>query len=426
MKWNNLMLVALTIILVGCNGGGVALGYKPPADKSPKRGVAFNLNSFEDAALLAPYISWDYNWANGMQDDLMPSFLDANNVEYCPMAWSSNYNASRIRAYVAAHPSTQYLLGFNEPNLTDQANMTPAKAAEYWPAVVALAKELNLKLVAPAMNYGTLNGYWDPIKWMDEFLAQPGVSIDDIDVMALHCYMTSPEGLKSFVQRFEKYNKPIWMTEFCAWDANAKSPNSVDEQINYMCEVLNYFEQSPVVERYAWFIPRYKTPGAYPYMQMLTNTSPVNPVPVELTELGKIYCQFSVFDENAFVRFPISAAAYTHCEEKIHIRVSNDAEAEGLMLNDMGFSQWTEYQVYVDEPIKGLNLRCCSYSGASVALYVDGELAEVQTIPGTKNMSTWQSIPYNVNLEKGRHTIKLFNMDGEVNISQICGKTEQL
>ena len=87
--------------------------------------------------------------------------------------------------------------------------MTPSKAAELWPSVVDLAKELNLKLVSPAMNYGTLAGYSDPIKWLDEFFAQPGVSIDDIDAISIHCYMANPQALRNYVAMFYKYNKPI-------------------------------------------------------------------------------------------------------------------------------------------------------------------------------------------------------------------------
>ena len=215
--------------------------------KSAKRGVAFNFSQAEDLPLLTDAISWDYNWAND-QNSLAATWMDEERVEYCPMCWSNNYNADRIRTYVQAHPSTKYLLGYNEPNLTDQANMTPVQAAAQWGEIVALAKELNLKLVSPAMNYGTLSGYSDPIKWLDEFFAQPGVDINDIDVISIHCYMASPQALKDYVARFYKYNKPIWMTEFCAWEEYAI--HSEEDQINYMCQVLNYMEQDAKIERY--------------------------------------------------------------------------------------------------------------------------------------------------------------------------------
>ena len=181
--------------------------------KSAKRGVSFNFLYITDLPLLSPYISWDYNWGNTPNEDAA-TWFDANEMDFCPMCWNGKYDADKIRAFVAAHPNTKYLLAFNEPNLTDQANMVPSKAAELWPPVVALAKELNLKLVSPAMNYGTLAGYSDPVKWLDEFFAQPGVSIDDVYAIAIHCYMASASAVKSYVERFEKYDKPIWMTAY--------------------------------------------------------------------------------------------------------------------------------------------------------------------------------------------------------------------
>ena len=79
----------------------------------------------------------------------------------------SVYNQSepidRIRTYKATHPQCEYLLAFNEPNLTDQCNYTPQQAAVQWPRLKELADELGMKLVSPAMNYGTLGGYSDPV-----------------------------------------------------------------------------------------------------------------------------------------------------------------------------------------------------------------------------------------------------------------------
>ena len=121
--------------------------------KSVKRGVSFNFNQLTDLPLLSPYISWDYNWGNTPSEDAA-TWFDANDMDFCPMCWNGNYSVDKIRAFVSAHPKTKYLLAFNEPNLTDQARMTPAEAAAIWTPVVELAKELNLKLVSPAMNYG--------------------------------------------------------------------------------------------------------------------------------------------------------------------------------------------------------------------------------------------------------------------------------
>lgn len=285
---SNILLVAAGLVLASCGGNSVV---DPNAhiemQKSSKRGVSFNFTNIEDLPLLSPACSWAYNWGNS-QNNSAAFWFDNNDMDYCPMAWNAGYDKATIREYVAAHPKTKYLLAYNEPNLTDQANMTPQKAAESWPALVAFAKELGLKLVSPAMNYGTLSGYSDPIKWLDEFFAHPGVSLNDVEAIAIHCYMASPTAVKNYVEMFKKYGKPIWMTEFCAWDP---VPGNVEKQMDYMCAVLNYFEQEEAVERYAWFMPRTSSAvDKAPYMQLLTHGSPV-----ELTDLGVLFTQFSSF-----------------------------------------------------------------------------------------------------------------------------------
>lgn len=383
--------------------------------KSPKRGVAFSFTNLMDLPLLTDAISWDYNWGNTPTNDAADWF-DANNVEFCPMCWNGNYSKDNIRAYVAEHPSTKYLLAFNEPNLTDQANMVPSKAAELWPDVVALAKELNLKIVSPAMNYGTLAGYSDPVKWLDEFFKQPGVSIDDIDAISIHCYMGSASALMDYVGRFKKYNKPIWMTEFCAWE----NLSSVDGQMSYMCQVLNYFEQEPAVERYAWFIPRYKKPGDYPYMQLLTNGS--NP---ELTELGKMYTLFSTFDKSVY----FDASKYVHAGEYVNISVNTvqvrpntDAVAvaqagrEGLMISNLSTGLTATYQV-VTKDASQLVIRYAGYSDCIFEVFVDGKSYNFADASRTGSLDKYAEAELPLNNLTGDHAITLSLIEGSCVLS---------
>ena len=403
------ILTIIALILTACEqqpitSKGTVADQLP---KSPKRGVAFNFSVADDLPLLSDAISWDYNWGND-QNSLAATWMDDEGIEYCPMCWSGNYNADRIRAYVAAHPSTKYLLAFNEPNLKDQANMTPAKAAELWLPVVALAKELNLKLVSPAMNYGTLSGYSDPIKWLDEFFAQPQVSLDDIDAISIHCYMASPKAVKNYIAMFEKYNKPIWLTEFCAWEDYAI--HSAGDQISYMCSMLNHLEQNPNVERYAWFIPRYKS--GFPYMPLLTYSEPY-----ELTDAGKVYCQFSSFDRSVWLRAnrKINAAQYISVsDEDIQVRPSTDGE--GLMLSTLSDNQLVDYQVYLPERVSSVSIRYAAYGDTDIAVWTDGEPTSLSTLDATGSMSGWATADIPLTLNAGDHTLSIEILSGVANI----------
>ncbi len=403
---------ATTILMAACDNTGVDPGKDAkPVDvmpKSAKRGVSFNFNQLTDLPLLSPYISWDYNWGNTPTNEAALWF-DANEMDFCPMCWNGNYSSDKIRAFVAAHPKTKYLLAFNEPNLTDQARMTPAEAAAIWTPVVELAKELNLKLVSPAMNYGTLPGYSDPIKWLDEFFAQPNVSLDDVDAIAVHCYMSSPSAVQGYIEKFEKYNKPIWLTEFCAWDP---APSGYPTQMDYMCAVLHYLETRPSVERYAWFMPRMGGKvESVPYNQLLTHD-----YPAELTELGKMYCYFSPMDTTVWLRANRTILAHEYvrvANGSMPLRPSTDeaamaaARKEGLMVTNFAAGQEIDYQLYLPADSKEITLRYCGYSNSICEVLVDGVSQNFIEMPRNGSSTEWIEAKTSLVVKEGKHTVTL-------------------
>ena len=419
-KSRAIVLLALTLALAACVREEPQAEQKVVTEmpKSAKRGVAFSFTQMTDLPLLSPYVSWDYNWGPAPTAEAAMWF-DANEMDFCPMCWNGNYNADKIRQFVAAHPKTRYLLAFNEPNLTDQANMTPAQAAQLWPQVVALAKELNLKLVSPAMNYGTLSGYSDPIKWLDEFFAQPGVSIDDVEAISVHCYMSSPNAVKNYIEMFRKYQKPVWLTEFCAWDP---VPGSVTTQMDYMCSVLNYLEQEPLVERYAWFIPRAagKVDSA-PYMQLLTHDSPAS-----LTELGKMYCYFSSMDSTCYLTAnrPIYAGEYTRVKNyAMTLRPTNDDALksqigrDGLMITNFAEGQELTYQLALAGDVQQITLRYCGYTNSICEVLVDGVSQNYVNMPRNGSSTAWIEAGVSLPIRKGNHRVTLSLVSGSCLLS---------
>ena len=135
------------------------------APRSWKRGVAYALTSDADFAALSPNVSWWYNWHHS-------SAFDENylGMEFVPMLWNFNFVHSTIVNSIKKHNS-EYLLVLNEPNLIDQANMLPSAAAAEWPKYEAVSAETGVKIVGPAMTFGTLSGYHNPVTWLDEFFA---------------------------------------------------------------------------------------------------------------------------------------------------------------------------------------------------------------------------------------------------------------
>lgn len=203
---------------------------------------------------------------------------------YVPMLWNGHYDSAAIEAWLKAHPDIGHLLVMNEPNLVDQANLTPAQAAAIWPGYEAVAAATGVELVGPAMTWGTLPGYADPVVWLDAFYAAyrsaNGGRDPRIDAIAFHWY---DYGLAAQLDRLAKYGKPFWVTEFANWhtgDGSAQIDTLAKQQAQ-MREMVGVCETRADVQRYAWFTGRWSNDTHF--------TSLLGTAPGSLTGLGQDY-----------------------------------------------------------------------------------------------------------------------------------------
>ena len=387
--------------------------------KSAKRGVAYNFKNYENAdmQLLGDGISWFYNWGNSTSSKLAAAAAEYD-LSYFPMCWNASFNQSSIASAVETYNS-EYLLAFNEPNLTDQANMTPKQAAEKWPSVLEVAKANNLKIVSPAMNYGTLADYWDPIKWLDEFFTL--INPDDIAAISVHCYMPNAAALKGYIDMFAKYGKPIWLTEFCAWDGFNGGESG---QREYLSEAVNYLEANPNVERYAWFIPRY-TGGNDPKMQLIEGNS--------LTDRGLAYLGASTQDSRVYYleNQTIQAARFVRCNASDmvkatdnyvatpHYRPTTDESSKApLDIYHFGVNQWVEYQIELEEEGEyDFNLRANPMVKTKLKISIDGE--EIDESITLENTNEWATKHTPLDLKEGKHTVRLTVESGNTAINYL-------
>lgn len=403
-----LLGISIAILFAACddNLGDLKPRYSVQQNRSDKRGFSFNSISQTDILMMSEGCTWGYNWGASTNNTLGNLFDDLY-MDFCPMGWRG-VNADVVRSYVAAHPDTKYLLGTNEPNLTDQANQTPAQTAATWQQYVDLSKELNLKLVSPALNYGTLAGYQDPVKWLDEFFTL--VNPDDIHAIALHCYMPNASSMKGFIDKFRKYGKPIWLTEFCTWE-NA----TLDNQKALMIDLVNYMESDPLVERYAWFMLR---GGPEDVHNALADKNS----PPKLTELGLLYNAISSQDKSAFYveNQVIEAEKYSslNCVESIgqdglkaapSIRFTTDPNGGNFDVTNMKQDMWLEYQI--DVPATGtykFQLRYSNVIDGEMNLQIDGVSTNtLSLLRSTDSSTTWVTLNQDLKLNKGKHTLRL-------------------
>ncbi|MDI1480732.1 glycoside hydrolase family protein [Polyangium sp. y55x31] len=232
------------------SSGGASSGTGGAAPAACKRGIAYGYHSVADLTALSNGIGWWYNWAAKPDNADVAAAYAGLGVEYVPMAWGEA-SLSALSAEVPA--DARHLLGFNEPNFGSQANLTPTQAAALWPQIEDFAKQHDLAIVSPAVNFcgGTCN-VADPFEWLDQFFAAcQGCKVDYI---AMHWYACDGGALTWYLQQFEsKYTQKLWLTEFSCLDG---SDTSEPAQQAYMKAALAILEADPRVERYAWFTGR--------------------------------------------------------------------------------------------------------------------------------------------------------------------------
>ncbi len=403
--------IALTLLMT-------ALGMIAQPARSYKRGVSENQFIYEaEIHALTPGVSWFYNWGNTPNWQVQNVVGPGTQMEYIPMTWSANFNETNLRAYLTEHPGVKYLLGYNEPNFRSQANMTPDSAARLWPIVEQIARDFNLKLVAPALNYSgeaLADGkVYQPEQWMDAFLAAYPEA--HFDYLALHCYMNNANAQISYVENFaKKYGKQVWLTEFCSWEGTV---DSIAQQ-RAMVQKVRDLELSPYVYRYAWFKARGYETAPYYRLLHIPKLSTGLPEPGTLTNAGKIYTYLSPFDTTYYYapNEVIPATNFVNFSDNVMVEVSNDAEST-LPLQISTFDVYASAEYLIEVPADGkytLQLRLSSRKflfDPKLRLEVDGENVIEQVLPATITTGTndnWKTQEITgFTLSAGKHRIAL-------------------
>lgn len=239
-----------------------------------KRGLAYGYHTSADLMALRPGVHWWYNWASKPDSGLGTSYRELG-VEFVPMAWNAASTEAGLLRDIPEGAST--LLGFNEPNFFEQANLSAKDAAARWPVLEKVADARGLKLASPAVNFcGPAENCHDtdPFSYLDAFFA--ACKDCRVDYIAAHWYACDGPALTWYLGQLKKYERPIWLTEFSCLDAQDKS---VAVQKKYMTDALQILESDLDVARYAWFIGR---SSSVPSISLLGEDG-------KLTELGELY-----------------------------------------------------------------------------------------------------------------------------------------
>jgi len=206
----------------------------------PKRGIAAWQYTCDQLNVLTN-LTWLYDWTVSWQ------YVDKGNQkidpskctypkEFVSMVWGPHFNPDNM----TFAKGVNYILGFNEPDWPP-LNLKPKDAAEIWPSIEKMAKEIGALVISPAPA--------DDAKWLDEFFSLCNGCLDRMHAVAIHTYVRSLNDLKTKIGWFRKFKKPIWITEM----AGGLHNRTMDDQLRFMRDAIPYLDNDPQIERYAWF-----------------------------------------------------------------------------------------------------------------------------------------------------------------------------
>lgn len=278
----------------------------PNTGTSTKKGFVAGVSDPTAAAKIHSLnTAWYYTWGSVPMVPAPPGIL------FTPMIWNIA-KVKNVDTVIAGMKTLNVagqeniLLAYNEPDGTNanaQGNMTVAQAVQYWPAIAATGRRLGSPVMygsllhpgtsanntpAPAgvtapisVDISNVPGVpnhvlLDPGIWLDNFLIQvsqltPKPKFPDF--IAIHWY--GPPKSASFLNYLtsvnQKYNLPLWITEYsCAdwgctftngqnvhtagidWSYPTDANISTNATAMFLKQTVLGMEAMPFVERFTW------------------------------------------------------------------------------------------------------------------------------------------------------------------------------
>ncbi|KAL2149605.1 hypothetical protein VTH82DRAFT_8257 [Thermothelomyces myriococcoides] len=210
-----------------------------------KRGLAYN-----DPQLLRPLLgdgskaTWTYNW--GQQDD------SGTGLEFVPTLWGLKLDFAETwpaNAQKAIDAGSKNLFSFNEPELAEQANMSPQLAAQKH---IELMNPFSGKarIGSPSITNGV--GPYHGIEYLQQFFdACAGRCA--VDFINIHIYgVDTNTFLNHLLNVHAAFNKPVWITEF-AFDG---TEDEINAQLETVMDQIENNSTYSFVEAYSYFMVR--------------------------------------------------------------------------------------------------------------------------------------------------------------------------
>lgn len=167
-------------------------------------------------------------------------------IEFVPMIWSGK-DMGEI-----GEVKGSTLLGFNEPDLAGQANMSVEQALDLWPQLMNTGMRLGSP--SPAWGGDAAGG------WLDRFMKGAADRKYRVDFITVHFYTANFDTaqavneLRTYLTKvYARFHKPIWLTEFALINHDGMIYPPEWQTAAFVKAATNMLEGLPYLERYAWF-----------------------------------------------------------------------------------------------------------------------------------------------------------------------------
>lgn len=217
-----------------------------PTYSGSKRGLAYN--DGELCSTFGKSFGFAYNWGQTESKDVGAPFVPMMHKpqDSTAEAWLANVDT-------AVKGGSKAVMGFNEPDIAAQANMTPEAACAAWKEYMnpIASAHPDVTILGPSVsNSGSAN---QGLQWLDTFHKVCPDAI--VHASNIHFYDIYEEAtIDRFKAHVEKaaanYGKPVWVTEFGLNPGSATE----DQAAQFLKEAMSFMDNSSDCEGYSYFM----------------------------------------------------------------------------------------------------------------------------------------------------------------------------
>ncbi|KAI0627279.1 Glycoside hydrolase family 128 protein [Pyrenophora tritici-repentis] len=211
-----------------------------------KRGLAYN-----DAHLCSTFgakFGFGYNWGQAETNDIGTQFIP---MMHGPDKSTAQEWLANVDLAVKKHKSTA-VMGFNEPDIAAQANLSPEAACSAWKEYMNPIKSTypEITIIGPSVSNGQAPLGLD---WLSRFHTVCPDAI--VDAANIHFYdqydSTVFDRFKAHVEKAAKQTgQKLFITEF-GLNPGTANPQQAAE---FLAQCIEYLDAEPVVDGYAYFM----------------------------------------------------------------------------------------------------------------------------------------------------------------------------